>query len=451
VLTALAAPTAARALLIVAFVLGVLSMPGAAHAHDVAGQLRLHAFVRPMPTAEGGRLQVLLRVPLELMLNVDLPKRGDGYLDLARIDDAVPRALRAAAKDIEFLESGRALPLIRGEGRIALPSDRSFESFEKALAAVRGERLPIATDVYWNQGYFDALLEYTLKSANKPDLGVDFRVAPGLRDRLRLDLRFITGSGDVRAYELTTGGGPVTLDPRWHQAAWTFTVSGFRHILGGVDHLLFLLCLVLPFRRIGWPLVGVVTAFTVAHSITLGAAAFGLAPSAPAFPLLVEVLIAASIIYMAIENLFAPKLRWRWLITAVFGLVHGFGFSFGLANEMQFAGSHLVLSLLAFNVGVELGQLMVLALAWPLWAWFTARSPQHVRLATAVICAFVAHTAWHWLSERFEALMRADWQGLLSLLWPNGAVAVLSLSAVWMLAEAIRRRSPVRIARDGAE
>ena len=426
-------------------------MPGAPHAHDVAGQLRLHAFVRPMPAAEGGRLQVVLRVPLELMLNVDLPKRGDGYLDLAHIDEAVPRALQAVAKGVEFSEGGRPLSLLGGEGRIALPSDRSFESFDRALTALRSERLPVATDVYWNQGYFDALLEYGLAQADNPDLGLDFRVAPGLRDRLRLDLRYVTSTGAVRAYELTTGGGPVALDPRWHQAAWTFTVSGLRHILGGVDHLLFLLCLVLPFRRIGWPLVGVVTAFTVAHSLTLGAAVFGVVPSAPAFPLLVEVLIAASIIYMAIENLFAPNLQWRWLITAVFGLVHGFGFSFGLANEMQFAGSHLALSLLAFNVGIELGQLVVLALAWPLLAWVMARSPQRERWAVAVVCAFVAHTAWHWFSERFESLMRADWQALLSSLWPNGAVAALLLAAVWMLVQALRRRTPVPIARDGAD
>lgn len=429
----------------------LLGAPRDARAHDVAGQLRLHAFVQATPAGDGGRLQVVLRVPLELMLNVDLPKRGNGYLDLARIDEAVPRALQAVAKGIEFREGGRALPLLDGAGRVALPSDRAFESFDKALAAVRGERLPVSADVFWNQGYFDALLEYRLEQTVAPDIALDFRVAPGLRDRLRLDLRYVTSTGAVRAYELATGGGPVTLDPRWHQAAWTFTVSGLHHILGGVDHLLFLLCLVLPYRRIGWPLVGVVTAFTVAHSITLGAAALGWVPREPAFPLLVEVLIAASIIYMAIENLFSPNLRRRWLITAAFGLVHGFGFSFGLANEMQFAGSHLALSLLAFNVGIELGQLLVLALSWPLLAWVMSRSVQAERVAVIVVCAFVAHTAWHWLSERFESLSQADWQALFTWLWPHGAVALLLLSAAWMLVEALRRRTLVPTARDGTD
>ncbi len=416
---------------------------GAVHAHDVANQLRLHAIAQQ---SADGRLQVVLRVPLELMLNVDLPKRGNGYLDLARIDDALPRALAAVTKDIVFLDGGQALALAGGQARIALPSDRSFESFDQAAAAIRGERLPAATDVFWNQGSFDALLEYRLASAT-PDLALDFSVAPGLRDRLRLDLRYVTPQGDVRAYDIATGGGPVALDPRWHQAASTFVQSGLRHILGGADHLLFLLCLVVPFRRFGWPLVGVVTAFTVAHSITLGAAALGWVPSEPAFPLLVEVLIAASILYMAVENLFKPNLRRRWLIAAAFGLVHGFGFSFGLANEMQYAGSHLVLSLLAFNIGIEIGQLLAIALVWPLLAWAVTRYPQAERVMLAVLSGFVAHEVWHWLSERFVALGRADWQGLLGLLWPHGAALLLLLLAASMAAAAWRRRAPALAAR----
>jgi len=426
----------------------LLALASGARAHDVSGELRLHAFVQ----AADGRLQVVLRVPLELLLNVDLPKRGNGYLDLARVEQAYPRALKAAAKGVQFYADGSPLALAWGEARIALPSDRAFETFETALAAVRASRLPVDTDVFWNQGYFDALLEYPLARA-APDLALDFQVAPGLRDRLKLDLRYRTPTGELRAYELVTGSGVVALDPRWHQAAWTFVQSGLHHILGGADHLLFLLCLILPFRRVGWPLVGVVTAFTVAHSITLSAAAFGWVPREAAFPLLVEVLIAASILFMAVENMLGARLQWRWLITGAFGLVHGFGFSFGLANELQFAGSHLVLSLLAFNIGIELGQLLVLALAWPLLGWMTARFAHAERWVVVVISAFVAHTAWHWLSERFDALSRADWPGLASLLWPQGLSTLLLLAAVLMVAKALQRRvpTPALAPRDGAD
>ena len=170
--------------------------------------------------------------------------------------------------------------------------------------------------------------------------------------------------GAVRAFEYSGDPGLVRLDPRWHQAALRFVALGFEHILDGIDHLLFLTCLVIPFRRVG-PLVAIVTSFTVAHSVTLIASAFGLAPGALWFPPLVETLIAMSIVYMAFENIVGVKLRRRWLITFAFGLVHGFGFSFALRETLQFAGSHLLTSLVSFNIGVELGQLLVLVLLVP--------------------------------------------------------------------------------------
>ena len=104
------------------------------------------------------------------------------------------------------------------------------------------------------------------------------------------------------------------------------------------------------------PLVGVVTAFTIAHSITLVASALGFAPTALWFPPLVEVLIAGSIVYLALENIVGARVPHRWMIAFAFGLVHGFGFSTALREQLQFAGSHLLTSLAAFNVGVELAQ-----------------------------------------------------------------------------------------------
>ena len=111
------------------------------------------------------------------------------------------------------------------------------------------------------------------------------------------------------------------------------------------------------------------TAFTVAHSITLIASAFDMAPSALWFPPLIETLIAASIVYMAIENITGAHLQRRWVVTFAFGLVHGFGFSFALRESLQFAGSHLLTSLLAFNLGVELGQVLVLVIMLPVLGW----------------------------------------------------------------------------------
>ena len=408
-----------------------------APAHDIAGELRVHAIVKP----EGEHLRVLVRVPLELLLGLNLPKRGPGYLDLPAVEQAMPEAVAATAKELEFFEDGRRLELARGEGRISLASDKSFESFEQAYALVGGSPLPRSTDVFWNQGYLDAYLEYPVASA-KGAFAVDFRANPGLRERLKLDLRFHAPDGAVRAYEFPTGSGRVELDPRWHQAAWSFVKSGVAHILEGIDHLLFLLCLVMPFRRVSWTLVGVITAFTVAHSVTLISAAYGLVPKGAWFPPLVELLIAVSIIYMALENLLRPNLRWRWLVTALFGLVHGFGFSFVLQNQLQFAGGHLLASLLAFNVGIELGQLAFIVVAIPLLAFVFAKAPLNERVITAVIAAFVVHTAWHWLAERWDALMKVEWpavEPLTAALWIVLVAALLAWRRLRMVAVILLR------------
>lgn len=375
-----------------------------AHAHDMPGELRVHAFAKP----EGERLRVLVRVPLDLLLNLNLPKRGPGYLELAAAEAYIPKAIAATAKELVFLEDGRPLALAHGEARFSQTSDKSFQSFDSALALVRGPRLPPSTDVFWNQGYFDAYLEYAIASPSS-GFSVDFRVAPGLRERLKLDLRFVSAAGRVRAYEIPTASGAVPLDPRWYQAAGSFVRSGFWHILDGLDHLLFLLCLVMPFRRLSWTLVGVITAFTVAHSITLIAAAYGVVPSGAWFPPLVEMLIAASILYMAVENVLRPNLARRWMVTALFGLVHGFGFSFLLQNQLQFVGDHLLLSLLAFNIGIELGQLLFIALVIPIVAFTMGRIRLSEIVVTVVVSAFVGHTAWHWLVERWQVLSKVEW------------------------------------------
>ncbi len=426
---------AARFLAALAFALTVLA--GSALAHDIPGELRVHGFVRP----EGQRLRVILRIPLDLLLNVDLPKQGPGYLVLSEIEPALVRAIAATDKDLAFFEDGERLPLAHGEARISLPSDNSFESFDKALQLLRGPRLPEATYVFWNQGYFDAYLEYLIRSP-RSSFTIDFHVAPGLGDRLKMDVRYLAPDGAVRAYEFATDAGPIVLDPHWYQAAWTFVQLGFEHILGGLDHLLFLLCLILPFRRLDSYLLGVVTAFTVAHSITLIAASYGVVPSGNWFPPLVEVSIAASILYMAVENVIVANGRRRSIVAGLFGLVHGFGFSFLLTSQMQFVGAHLLLSLLAFNIGIELGQLLVLMIALPALALLYRVRPGSQRAIAIIVAAFVGHTAWHWMQDRVTALQKADWRDAVA--WGEPAfvaIAAALLGAVAWLAIRYRRTS----------
>ena len=209
---------------------------------------------------------------------------------------------------------------------------------------------------------------------------------------------------------ITSRSGRVALNPTWYQAAAGFVTLGIVHILSGIDHLLFLLCLLIPVRGVG-EILRVVTAFTIGHSITLVGAAYDLAPAGAWFPPLVETLIAASVLYMAIENILSVKLRTRWLIAAIFGLVHGFGFSYGLKENLQFAGKHLLVSLFSFNLGIEIGQIFVLVLMLPVLALLLRRVLVGAT-GMIILTAIVAHIAWHWMIERGEVLWRVEWPQL---------------------------------------
>ena len=376
------------------------------HAHEIPNDVKVQAFVKP----EGQRLHLLVRVPMLAMREVDFPRRGPGFLDIARADAALRNAATLwFADNIELYEGDTRLSYPKlVEVRVSLPSDKSFGSYEEAMAHLKGPRIANSVDLFWNQGLLDVLLEYPIKLD-----GSEFSIHPQLA-RLGLQvvvaLRFLPPGGVARAFELHGDTGLVRLDPRWHQAALRFVEAGFLHILDGTDHLLFILCLVIPFRRFR-TLVLIVTSFTVAHSITLIASAFGFVPDALWFPPLVETLIAVSIIYMALENIVGSNLTRRWIITFAFGLIHGFGFSFALRDTLQFAGSHLLTSLLSFNVGVELGQLLVLVVLVPglglLFRFVVAE-----RIGTIILSALVAHTAWHWMIERGERLSRFPWPAL---------------------------------------
>src|SRR5882672_3163201 len=399
-----AGKTVVNTRMIVWWVAALISvLPLHADAHDIPNDVTVHAFVRP----DGEQLHLLVRVPLKAMREVDYPRRGAGFLDLARTDASLRNAATLWIADNVDLYEGEvrlAHPRV-AEARVSLESDKSFASYEQALAHVTGPRLPNKLELYWEQGLLDVLFDYPIDSERS-----DFSIRPRLERlglRTTVVLRFLPDAGVVRAFDLHGDPGLVRLAPRWHQAAWRFVESGFFHILEGTDHLLFLLCLVIPFRKFG-QLVLLVTAFTVAHSITLIASAYNLGPDALWFPPLIETLIAISILYMAIENVLGSNVGRRWMITFGFGLVHGFAFSFALRETLQFAGSHLLTSLLSFNLGVELGQLLVLALLVPaleiLFRFLIAE-----RLGTIILSVLVGHTAWHWMTERADRLSKFPW------------------------------------------
>ncbi len=380
----------------------LLALPAEQEAHEIPSDVTVQAFVRP----EADVLRVLVRVPLFSMRDVDFPVRGPGWLDIEAatplLNDLVAQWIVAY---LAFEEGGRRLEAPRIVAtRIDRPSDRSFLDYETALANVRSAPLPADVQLPGAQALLDVLLEYPIASAN-----ADFSIHPDLAHlgiRTETVLRFQPPSGVERVFRYEGNPGLVELDPSWWFATSRFVALGFWHILGGIDHILFLLCLVIPFRRF-WGLVPIVTGFTVAHSITLIAAALGMTPNVLWFPPLIETLIAASIVWMAIENVVAARLDRRWGIAFGFGLIHGFGFSFLLTESLQFAGSHLLSSLLAFNVGVELGQLAFLAVAVPALGILYRRAASE-RMWVIVLSVLIAHTGWHWMTERGAAFLAYD-------------------------------------------
>ena len=231
--------------------------------------------------------------------------------------------------------------------------------------------------------------DYAISSTLNPGL-------PGQEDTANLILDYSPGGTKVfRARGLLAE--PVAISRSVLSAVVTFIKEGVRHILGGLDHVLFVLCLVLGATQIR-NLVWRVTGFTIGHTVTLTAGFFGFVPSGAWFVPTVETGIALSIIYAAAiavlprseqnsseRNLFA--------VTCAIGLLHGLGFSFVLHKILQINSPDIWQSLLAFNMGVEIGQLSIIVIAWPLFRLVdhVSRRAWHVgRWAVATGCAAIA-------------------------------------------------------------
>ena len=394
---------ASGAVLALICLLGLSVTGGQARADDIPQSVAVQAFVKP----EENKLSLLVRVPMDALGEIDFPKSGvPGTLIFSEADPTLRTAVNAyVLSNFRLFEEGVLLEDYEvSRVRVSLPSNRSFVSYDEGMRNIALPRLEDSVNMYWRQGLLDVLISFDINSADSR-FSVDPRFG-GLGVETNTVIRYVMPNGAERPFTFIGNPGLVSLDPSWVQAAWRFVAMGFTHILDGKDHLLFLLCLVIPLRNVR-ALVPVVTAFTVAHSITLMSSLFGVVPSVLWFPPLIETLIALSIVYMAFENIVGFKQEQRWVVTFCFGLVHGFGFSFLLTESMQFAGSHLFTSLLAFNIGVELGQLLVLVLVVPLLL-FVFRRLVAERVGVIIMSAVVAHSAWHWMAERWGTLQAYD-------------------------------------------
>jgi hypothetical protein len=346
--------------LLVLVLLAALMAPGA-QAHVTSTGLAVLE-------VENGRLSYRLTL-------VTTELEGDNSQILQAAADGQPAAVARVAEAMRNYARFSIAGLACVPGRIAIQGSRSGEGkvvLEMALGCPRSSGALAIRD-QWPEvlgSHFQTVL--SVRIAGQPSAEFAF-----VEDR--------------REATLELGRGVST--------GWLgFIVMGAEHILTGPDHLLFLLALLALSRGV-WPIVRIVTGFTVAHSITLSLAALGVVdvPSR-----LVEPAIAATIVWVAVENVVEPGgTRWRWLIAAVFGLVHGLGFASGL-TELGLPRDAMVRALIGFNLGVELGQLAFVAAVMPLVVWLA--KPDRFPALPRVLSVIVAGMGAIWLVERVVTL-----------------------------------------------
>lgn len=354
-------------------------------------------------------------------------KASDAYLQLERLDGLVQLRWDIALRDLDAvldLDRNEDQKLSWGEVRERLPDIRAYAlshlQLQKGRCAL-SEARPAALESRVDGTYLVLSLQGRCAAGNT--LEVDYRlfreVDPTHRGLLRVDRGSGTAPGlrsldpaagmvaigipDVASTGNAPGPGPAT-------GGTAFFQDGVHHILIGYDHILFLVSLLLPavlVRNAGgwkpvarwqdavWPMVTVVTMFTLGHSITLALAGLGIVTMSPR---VVEPMIALTIIVAAVDNLVPMLRRHRRLFTFLFGLIHGFGFA-SVLSELDLPVGSFVAALLQFNLGVEAGQLVIVTLALllllALRAW--PRYPPVVLRGGSVFAIGVAAL---WFTER---------------------------------------------------
>jgi HupE / UreJ protein len=323
-----------------------------------------------------------------------------------------PLGLGRIAADGLHLEAGgrEAEPTLIAVRAYPIGKEPGFATLEEAKAALSaGPAFPEgAPETYVGDTVVDVLLKYDgLPSITEYDLSSQLDPGQsGQEETANLILDHGPGSTRVfRARGLLRE--PVSVTRSSYSAATTFIWEGVRHILGGPDHVLFVLCLVLGATGLR-SLIARVTGFTVGHSVTLTAGFFGFVPKGAWFVPTVETGIALSIVYAAAIALMPRQERagseWTmFLITCAIGLLHGLGFSFVLHEILKVDSPNIWQSLLAFNVGVEVGQLAIVLLTWPLFLLLRRLNKDAWRFSRIGIAGACILIASYWSVERIAA------------------------------------------------
>jgi len=258
------------------------------------------------------------------------------------------------------------------------------------------------------RGPYEVRYTFTCKA---PLTAQDTLVLPWGREGVMMTVTWADGTATTRLVSREAGTIDINLayfqaaSGSWLNAAQRYTALGIEHILLGIDHLLFVLALLLIVRG-PWMLVKTVTAFTVAHSITLALATLGFI-SVPSRP--VEAAIALSIVFLCVEIVHARQgriglaIRYPWVVAFAFGLLHGLGFA-GALVEIGLPQSEIPIALLFFNIGVEIGQLIFVAVILGIIWGFRQLQPASWRWASVVPAYVIGTIATYWSFERVSAI-----------------------------------------------
>jgi hypothetical protein len=424
---------------LVAVVLGLGITLGAARAHE-AHDLPLDRVMTGFLKVEPREAHLAMRIPLDLLLTVAFPLKNGEY-DLSRIGSAVQQSLDAVSRDVTLWSGDSKLTPSRVTGRLAAPGDPSFADYNAAMvhfAAPQDSELHIA----YGLGYLDVVLDYPI-AAPTAIFTIDNKIAEDLGEAVTFNVVSTLPQGEPNM-RIAGGSGPVIINPAWYQIARGFIVFGIVQILSSADHLVFLLCLVIPFQRVK-ELVPVLLAFVIGYLITLVGTAFRPKTVDGWFPALIAALIVGTIFYLAIENIVGASLRRRWVVAGAFGLIQGFGFADAVKDQLQFSGTHPLLSVFSLGFGLGFGQFVALCIGVPALA-LLFRGVMAGRVGIIVVSAIIADTSWWWTISRGKILLETPLPPI--TLASLGAVAQWALvifaaiGAALLLAQRVEQRWP---------
>ena len=362
-----------------------LCVSAIAHAHKASDS---YLMLKVDGEKISGQWDIALR---DLDLVLDLDRNADSVIDWGEVRSRHAEIAAYAMKNIDLKSGNSACAMTVGDQLIDTHSDGAYAVLK--LAAICPGSVDTLAVNYRLLFEADAQHRGLLKLETPAKAG---------NDSPQVVSAVFPAENATQIFTLANGNTLAQLG--------TYIVDGVRHIAVGFDHILFLIALLLPavlvregrrwipvadMRTAFWSVLKIVTAFTIAHSITLSLASLDVVrlPSR-----LVESLIAASVLATALDNIWPFLPRKRWLVAFAFGLIHGFGFASVLA-DLNLPNSSLVLSLLGFNIGVEIGQLILVALVIPL-AYLARSSAGYPRFALQTGSVVIAAVSFGWLMER---------------------------------------------------